>query len=1696
VTVIEAAVPAGWTDGPPCRYPETTLTELLLDRARRSPAAVAVEQWARRLSYAGLVAAAERIAGRLRAAGVGPEIRVGICARRGIELPAAVLGVLLAGGAYVPLDPNHPRARLDLVLDDAGVEVVIVDPDGRALLAGAGRTLLDLEPAGPAGSAGAAEPAEPAAPADAAGPAGELPAVAAGGAGPDSAAYVMYTSGSTGRPKGVVVSHRNLVAFVTAAGTLHPLPATGRSAGFASLGFDTSVFDLLLPLTRGAAVALVPDADRVDPARLQRFLRAHRVSSAMLPPAVLPLLDPAALPELTDVFAAGEPCGPEQVARWSAPGHRFHNWYGPTETTVIVVGDRLSGDWDRPLPIGRPLPGCRAYVLDERLRPVPPGTPGELLIGGPQLARGYHRRPGHTADRFVPDPYGPDPGGRLYRTGDLVRWEPDGTIGFLGRLDRQVKIQGQRVEIGEVETAVRAHPEVAHAVVDVATRAGGLSHLVAYLAPAGAPDLAELRAHCATRLPVYMTPTEVIRLPELPLNVSGKVDLAALRARRDPAPSTVDTPVVDPSEVDGAVAAAWRTVFEVTAVRPDADFAAAGGHSLLAMRLVAELRSSTGRQVAIEDVYLGRTVAGLARRVAAAPPAADEVPTGSAPALSSGQRRMWFVEQLTPGTAVHNIALAERLRGPLDRPALAAALRAVAARHEALRWRVPHANGTPRVEVDPPADVPLPLHDLTDLPAARRERAVRDLLDSAAGAAFDLARGPLWRAALVRLGPAEHVLAVTVHHLVFDGWSWGVLYDDLAAAYREATGGPAAPPPPPAGFADYVAWAGARDGVDGAWWSEQLAGAPLVLDLPRDRDRPPVQTFHGERVASRLGPAAAGRVRAVAAAAGATPFAVLLAAFGQQLRRLTGRTDLVVGTPFADRRLVAFEGLIGFCVQVLPLRLVCTDDAGFTAHVRRTAAAVTAALAHPDLALDRLVSPAARDLSRNPVVQVLFNMYGFTGHRLRLPGLTAEPLPPGLPGALFDLTLYVDEDDRDGLALQAVYNPDLYDRDRVEALLAGYVHLLDQLCADPDRPVARARLRPPGSGLPGWDPAPPRWAGPGVVERVAAVAATRPDRLAVTGPATSLTAREVLELAAGTAAQVRGTAAGATVAVVADRDVRLPAVLLGLLGAGRRWLVVDSALPPAARDRLLAAADPALTIRPADISPRAGTGWWVPPAERGYLAATSGSTGEPALVLAAEAPLAHFLDRWPGLFGLAGTDRFALLAGLGHDPLLRDVFLPLALGAHLSVPEQAWLRDPATLRCWLAEQAVTVAHFTPQLGRMLAGAAGPELPALRLLVLAGDQLRHADTAALRRLAPAARIVNGYGATETPQLQAWHEPAAPAAAGLTGAAAAGGPAASGAVAAGPAAGGRVASGPVPVGHGFDGTRLLVLTPTGVPAGVGELGEVVIRGRHLATGYLATGYLPAGRRPGFGRPPNPDGADDRVFRTGDLGRYRPDGAVVLAGRADGQVKIRGHRLELAEVEATLAAHPDVLRASAIATAGDEPVLRAFAVPARPGVRTQDLLAHLRGRLGEHAVPADLTLLPDLPLTGNGKVDRAALAAAAPRPRPTRLEEPASRTELLVAGIWREVLGRPRLAVTDNFFEVGGHSLAVLAVGARLARLGRDVPVVDLFRFPTIRSLAAHLDGSGTDRHVERGARRAEQRRERARRRTAPPTPRGTT
>ncbi len=1161
------------------------------------------------------------------------------------------------------------------------------------------------------------------------------------------------------------------------------------------------------------------------------------------------------------------------------------------------------------------------------------------------------------------------------------------------------------------------------------------------------------------------------------------------------------------TDSDHVVAEVWAEVLRLPEVFDDDNFLELGGHSLLATRVLARLRDRLGVHLTADSLLDAADLRQFCDLVAEAGAAATSVQLavpGDELVLAPTQERLWFVHRIAPQSAAYNIVTVEHLHGPVAVEAFRAALLAVSERHQALRWRFPAPEGRPVVVVDD-ASAPLRVDDVRHLAPVDRAAAVERITAEEASTPVDIERDTVWRVRLVRLAEDDNVVVFTVHHIAFDGWSVDVLYRDLVRAYGQIVAGRVPTfSPLPADYADYARerqlWLDSPECAEqAAYWRERLAGAPAVLDLPADHARPPVQTYSGAEERTLLPAAAAEGIHRLARRSGVTPFVPMLAGFGLLLGRLAGVDDLVIGTPVAGRPRTEHEDLVGFFVDTVPVRIDLAGAPTGRELVARVGQSLSGALAHQELPFHRLVDELSppRDPSRNPVVQVLFNAYTFAKADLSLAGTLSESMRPPLPGALFDLTMYVDE--RDGeLQLHLVYNPDLFDRPRMTALLEQFAGVLGALAERPDEASATYSLASDASVAPAGRPSSSATSVPTLLDGLEAGLRRRPVALATVDAERALSHAELDAHADRLAGALRasGVGPGSVVGVWATRTVAIPAALLGVLRAGAAFCVLDPAYPAsrlAAQVKIagigalvlagagnlpesvvqataglpvLSALAPepvssAAPVPPAPApAPAAGDAAAddVPPA---YVAFTSGTTGRPRGIVGGPEPLAHFFDWYARTFEVGPSDRVAVLSGLAHDPLLRDLLLPVWCGASSHLPPPELLVDPQRLRGWLAQAAVTVVHLTPQMVRLIASGADAAvpLPAIRLVSVGGDIFTDADVAALRRLAPNARIVNGYGATETPQLAAWCEVtdvASPR----------------------PAAAPR----PVPVGTGAESTRLLVRSAGGTVAGVGELGEVWVESPYLARGYLGDPQV-TGERFVAG-----------AYRTGDLGRLLPDGGVVLAGRSDDQVKIRGFRVELAEVAAACTACPDVADAVAVLRhdLGPVPTLVAYLVAAPSAeLDVADIARALRRSLPEAAVPASYVVLDRFPLTPNGKVDRAALPApTADRPSPTTFVKARSEMERTVGAVWQEVLGLSRVGAHDNFFDLGGSSLALVAAHARLqALLGRDIAITDLFRHPTVSTLANHLEhGRAQASMLVNAAARADIRRARQHQRAA--------
>ncbi|HEU4452177.1 MAG TPA: amino acid adenylation domain-containing protein, partial [Longimicrobium sp.] len=1511
------------------------------------------------------------------------------------------------------------------------------------------------------------------------------------GVSPDHLAYVIHTSGSTGTPKGVMVPHRGVPNLAFAQARRFGIDGTSRVLQFASFSFDAAVAELFDALLTGATLVMAPREALLPGAGLLETLRRGRVTVATLPPSVLAILPPDDLPELRTVVSAGEAVDAATVERWSA-GRAFVNAYGPTEVTVCATSAACEADGRAPA-IGRPLENVRVYVLDAAGRPAPVGVPGELYVGGVGVARGYLGRPGLTAGRFVPDPFGREPGARLYRTGDRVRWLDGGTLEFLGRLDEQVKVRGFRIEPGEVEAALRRHAGVRECIVVAREAASGEARLVGYVV--GEADPGELRAQLRRSLPDYMVPGAFVALEQLPLTPNGKIDRRALP---DPDPGAGEDRAAPRTPTEEILAGIWGELLGMEGVGADDEFFALGGHSLLATRLVSRIREAFGVEMPIRAVFEDSVLSALSARVDEAlraddgvrlPPLLPRAEGEDAP-LSFSQERLWLLQRITPRSPAYKISTVLRFGGALYAGVMERAVAEIVRRHHVLRTVIVQTDAGPVQRVTA-GGFHLPLHDFSRLPVDRAEAEARELVRRDWMTPFEIKGGALFRAMLIRIAADDHVLHLAAHHTVFDGWSAGVLQRELAALYDAfARREPSPLADLPVQYADYAAWQrgwmtdeAAERQVD--YWRGRLDGAPPLLELPTDRPRPAVQGYAGGMEQGAIAPGLMAGVRALARREGATPFMVLLAALDVVLSRWSGQEDLVIGTQVAGRTHAGTEPLIGVFLNTLAIRADLSGAPSFRELLGRVREATLGAYAHQDVPFERVLEAlrVPRSLGHSPVFQVMVNYQNFGAGSPAPAGLERRPFAGGEPTSKVDMTLYASEDPN-GIGLALVYSAELFEAPRMRELLAQTTAVLEQAVADAGRSVAGMPLRTAEAAAILPDPSEPldrTWRG-SVPEIFARRAAERPGALAVADPLERWT---YAELDAATARIARrlaegGVRPGDTVTIWAHRSAAMARAMVGVLRAGAAFVALDPAYPPARLAEYVRIAQPRGFLRiaaagavPAEVEEALfasvlvkldlggksqgpideidGLGSLLPespdveigPDSLAYLSFTSGTTGAAKAVMGRHGSLTHFTPWLAERFELAEEDRFSLLSGLAHDPLHRDVFTPLQLGASIVAPDPAGIGTPGYLGRWMAEAGVTVAHLTPAMGQLLADTSDSEdgrdgagsMPKLRRAFFVGDVLARGDVARLHRLAPDVTVVNYYGSTET-QRAVSHHVVDPAAAGT-------------------------AKPIVPLGRGIPGVQLLVRSASGALAGIGELGEVWLRSPHVALGYRGDAELTAAR---FVPNPWTGEAGDGMYRTGDLGRYGPDGEVEPAGRADQQVKVRGFRIEPGEVEAALARHAAVREAVVMARGeGDAKRLIAWLTSTGERPASREMREHLRALLPDFMVPSAFVWLDALPLTPNGKVDRRALPDPA-SPATAAPTAPRTVTERVIAEIWMEVLGVESVGVEDDFFVLGGHSLRATQVLVRIsAMLEVDLPLRVLFETPTVAGLAAAVEAA---------------------------------
>ncbi|MFD9700031.1 amino acid adenylation domain-containing protein [Lentzea sp. NPDC059081] len=1547
-----------------------------VDRAVRSaPDAPAVECDGAVLTYAELSARAGRLAVVLTGRGVGPESVVAVAVPRSLDLVVALLAIVRAGGAYLPLDPDYPAERTAHMVEVARPALTLGPDEVREWSEGADSSSSRLT----------------------------APL-------PDHPAYVMFTSGTTNKPKGVVITHRGILRRMEDVQAHYRLAPGDRVLQKTPSGFDPSVIEVFLTLAAGATLVMARPGGHRDPAYLARTVRAERITMIRFVASLIPLFLDEYLRDGADgplrlMASEGEglPIAVADRVRASLDVV-LYNEYGPTEVSVgVTCLPCREVDGGGLMPIGRPTPGAGIRVLDASLNPVPAGEVGELYLTGVQLARGYLGRPGETSVRFVADPFGA-PGDRMYRTGDLGRLRPDGDLDFAGRTDDQVKIRGFRIEPAEVAGAVAAHPRVAQAAVTVLTSPAGEKSLVAYAVPDGAaPTGAEVREHCASIVPGYMVPSDVVFLDALPLTPNGKLDRRAL-----PVPVRERVVAGGPprTPAEETVCALFAEVLGISPIGVDDDFFALGGHSLAAARLVGRLRTVAGIEVSAPSVFEASTPASLARVVETAGAARSgpvRVAQLERPALSAAQRRMWFVQQSERGPA-YNVPMALRFRGPLDVRALTAALADVVTRHEPLRTIFPLFDDEPHQRVlDAPA-VPLSTEDVIGRP-------------------FDLETEIPIRARLVAEGEDEHLLVLVVHHIAVDGWSITPLWRDLARAYAARLDGRAPDwDPLPVRYLDFTSWN--RDLLASAgellpFWKTELAGMPEEIALPTDRSVRSAGVREAGAVEMRLGTSAHAALRAVARESRATLFMVLRAALAGLLSRLGAGEDVPVGGIVAGREHESLADLVGCFVNTVVLRTDVSGRPTFRELLGRVRDQDGAVHLHADLPFDRLVEELqpARSQGLHPLCQTLLVLQP-PATAPEFPGLVCEDVPLNVAAAKADLVFDFTEDD--GLRGTLKYATDLFDARSAHALAARMVRYLETVAQAPDTAVADVDLLLPGEAVELQPTVSPTDTVHSLISRVAAA---RPHATALVFNDSTVDYAELEGRANHLAHQLvaEGVRRGDVVGVRLERGIPLVVAILAVLKAGAAYTVLDVAFPAARLDAVieLAGVRTVITTVP-DGTAQAPPDVPVTPADSACVMFTSGSTGRPKGVLTPHGALVGTLT------GQDYVEFGADEVWLQCSPVSWDAFALELFGALLSgatcVLQPGQSPEPERIAELIATHGITTVHVSASLLNYLLDEHPGAFTGVRQLMTGGEAASrtHVRTALERH--PDLRLVNGYSPVENTIFTLCHRIALE----------------------------DTERRSVPVGRVLAGKQVHVLDGWLRPVPPGTPGELYMAGDGLAHGYLGQGAATAQR---FVADPFGGG---RMYRTGDLVRQNADGTIEFLGRADDQVKIRGFRVEPGEVRAVLARHPAVRQVEVVVREdrpGDKRLV-AYVVGGAHGLRD-----FARARLPEHLVPSAFLVLDALPRTDTGKLDRRAL----PAPDTVVVAGRAPRTpqESALCSLFAEVLGVPSVSIDDDFFRLGGHSLLVMRLLGRIRReLHAELSVATVFDGPTVADLADRL------------------------------------
>jgi amino acid adenylation domain-containing protein len=1646
--------------------------QLFETQAAQTPLALAVSCAGELITYETLNHRANQIAHFLQSKGVGPEVIVGVCMERSIDMVAALLGILKAGAAYLPLDPNYPADRLSFMLTDTGVAFILTHEVLFQHLPSTSAYVICLDSEWPqitkAMDSNLSVPMNH-----------------------DMLAYLVYTSGSTGKPKGVCITHGNVRALLKWSADIFPTSALRGVLAGTSICFDLSIYEIFFPLSCGGCVILADDV-------LQISTLPERDSITLIntvPSAMQELLNMNSIPDTVHIVnLAGEPLRRALVDSiyQKTAVETIYNLYGPSEDTTYSTFKRVSPTVTGEPTIGRPIANTQAYILDMNVQPAPVGVIGELYLGGLGVSRGYFNRPGLTAARYVPHPFARNPGERLYKTGDLVRYLANGEIVFLGRQDHQIKIRGFRVELGEIEAALSTHPVVEQAIVHVQEDILEDKQLVAYFTTqvgSLSPSTGELRNYLRDRLPDYMLPNFFITLETLPLTPNGKIDRKALPATEQ-SHTQLETAFVPPrTRVEAELATIWLQFLKVAEIGIYDNFFELGGHSLIATQVVSRIREHFQIEITVRALFESPTIVELADYVqmqesaiveehtsVGEHPAIQRVPRNGRIPLSFAQERLWFLNELEPNSPNYNIFQANTVRGELNILALEQALQEILKRHESLRTVFQIVDGQPVQVILPEVSFTLMVIDLRHHGRFEREQEVKRLAAAEASQPFDLAQGPLLRATLLWCEETTYVFLLNMHHIVSDGWSMQIFDNELTTLYRAfSVGEPSPLPALSVQYADFALWQ--RRWLSGNvlekqlnYWQKQLAYPPLLLELPTDRPRPPIQTFVGAYHNFVINENITQVLYQLSQKSGATLFMTLLAAFKTLLYRYTGQTDILVGTPIANRRWSEIENLIGFFVNTLVLRSDFSNQPTFRQLLEQVRQTALEAYEHQDLPFEKLVEELKpeRSLSHHPLFQVMFALQNMPDDPSQRDVDELESSSTDIEGAIakFDLTLNIVERDKH-LEGSFEYNTDLFDLNTIVGMVSHWQTLLAEIVSNPDAPVSKLTLLSQDEKtrlLSTWNDTEASYRHDmSLHERIESWAEQTPRAPAVAFVDDILTYEELNQKANKLARylQKMGVTTETLVGICLEPSLDMVPGMVAILKAGGAYVPLDPTYPEQRLHFIMNDTQMPVLLTHSSLKTifahYEGNIVCIDMIENAlayesdanllrsaisdnlaYILYTSGSTGEPKGVSCHHGGVLNLLADFEQRLPLLPKTRCSLWTSLNFDVSVYELFGPLTVGATLYIVPNDIRADAKAFMSWLAQEKIQSAYVPPFMIKQLFQASQEMSLSLQRLLVGVEPILESLLVAIQQHVAGLHIINGYGPTEATicatlydiQTDKDHETN------------------------------------TPIGRPVQNMQVYLLDQHANPVPVGVLGELYIGGVGLARGYWQRPSHTAGS---FVPHPFSDEPGARLYRTGDLARYLPEGNIQFMGRQDYQVKVRGFRIELGEIQKVLDQHP-LLQEAVVLVREDTPEdkhLVAYVVAAPEQTPTaQTLRLFLAERLPHYMIPGIFVYLNALPRTPNRKIDRKALPA--PERVSTTVSAPRTFTEEILTVIWTEVLGLEQVGIFDSFFELGGHSLMATQVASRVRQTFLvELPIRALFEFVTIADLAEHIEAQKTNR-----------------------------